>query len=355
MSVGLDGATTGTSRWQNGHGYKKTSSTPTGLTGVSGLRFSVVMTAAGATRRDIIHVAYGYGLFTGGLGAHYGAERLGATTIPMSGGSTRRQATLLRDFGATVLCCTPSYSLVLFEAAREAGIDFKELPLRIGIFGAEPWTDGMRKDIETKMGIKAIDIYGLSEVMGPGVAIECAEAQYGAHIMEDHFLCEIIDPDTKEVLPPGATGELVITTLTKEALPLIRYRTRDITRIDTTPCKCGRTFARMFRVQGRSDDMGTRSYILTGADAAADRAFASTCHGAGRAASRKKARKRFPGREVLAELAAQGISLRTGDPRGLGEEAPGAYKDIEDVVHTTHDLGLATKTARLRPLACIKG
>jgi phenylacetate-CoA ligase len=213
------------------------------------------LTAAGATRRDIIHVAYGYGLFTGGLGAHYGAERLGATTIPMSGGSTRRQATLLRDFGATVLCCTPSYSLVLYEAALEAGIDFKDLPLRIGVFGAEPWTDSMRKDIEAKMGIKAIDIYGLSEVMGPGVAIECAEAQHGAHLMEDHFLCEIIDPDTGEVLPPGATGELVITTLTKEAQPLIRYRTRDITRIDYTPCKCGRTFARMFRVEGRSDDM----------------------------------------------------------------------------------------------------
>ena len=211
--------------------------------------------AAGASRRDIIHVAYGYGLFTGGLGAHYGAERLGATTIPVSGGGTRRQAMLLRDFGATVLCCTPSYSLVLYEAALESGIDFKELPLRIGVFGAEPWTDEMRRDIETKMGIKAIDIYGLSEVMGPGVGIECVEAQYGAHLQEDHFLCEIIDPDTKEVLPPGATGELVITTLTKEAQPMIRYRTRDITRLDYTPCKCGRTTARMIRVQGRSDDM----------------------------------------------------------------------------------------------------
>lgn len=213
------------------------------------------LTAAGATRRDIIHVAYGYGLFTGGLGAHYGAERLGATTVPVSGGSTRRQSVLLRDFGSTVLCCTPSYSLVLYEAALEAGIDFKNLPLRIGVFGAEPWTDCMRRDIEAKMGITAIDIYGLSEVMGPGVGIECADAQNGAHLMEDHFLFEIIDPDTKELLPPGETGELVITTLTKEAQPLIRYRTRDITRIDYTPCKCGRTFARMFRVQGRSDDM----------------------------------------------------------------------------------------------------
>ena len=211
--------------------------------------------AAGASRRDIIHVAYGYGLFTGGLGVHYGAERLGATTIPMSGGSTRRQVMLLRDFGATVLCCTPSYSLVLYEAALESGIDFKELPLRVGVFGAEPWTDEMRRDIEQKMGIKAIDIYGLSEIMGPGVGIECIEAQNGAHLQEDHFLCEVIDPVTKEPVGPGEAGELVITTLTKEAQPLIRYRTRDITRLVKTPCKCGRTFARMQRVQGRSDDM----------------------------------------------------------------------------------------------------
>ncbi len=213
------------------------------------------LTAAGASRRDIIHVAYGYGLFTGGLGAHYGAERLGATTVPVSGGGTRRQAMLLRDFGATVLCCTPSYSLVLYETALEAGIDFKELPLRIGVFGAEPWTDEMRREIEKKMGIKAIDIYGLSEVMGPGVGIECVEAQNGAHLQEDHFLCEVIDPETKEPVKPGEVGELVITTLTKEAQPLIRYRTRDITRLETVTCKCGRTTARMVRVQGRSDDM----------------------------------------------------------------------------------------------------
>ncbi|EHJ46831.1 Phenylacetate--CoA ligase [Solidesulfovibrio carbinoliphilus subsp. oakridgensis] len=213
------------------------------------------LTAAGAGRRDIIHVAYGYGLFTGGLGAHYGAERLGATTIPVSGGGTRRQAMLLRDFGATVLCCTPSYSLVLYETALEAGIDFKDLPLRIGVFGAEPWSDEMRRDIEAKMGIKAIDIYGLSEIMGPGVGIECVEAQHGAHLQEDHFLFEVIDPETKEPVGPGEVGELVITTLTKEAQPLIRYRTRDVTRLEYTPCKCGRTFARMVRVQGRSDDM----------------------------------------------------------------------------------------------------
>jgi len=211
--------------------------------------------AAGATNRDMVHNAYGYGLFTGGLGAHYGAERLGATIVPVSGGSTRRQVVLLKDFGATVICCTPSYALFLYEAAQEAGIDFTSLPLKVGIFGAEPWTEEMRQEVESKLNIKAIDIYGLSEIMGPGVAIECIEAQHGLHIMEDHFLAEIIDPDTGEPLPPGSTGELVLTTLTKEAQPLLRYRTRDITSLNYVPCRCGRTFARMRRVMGRTDDM----------------------------------------------------------------------------------------------------
>ncbi|MFW5837622.1 MAG: phenylacetate--CoA ligase family protein [Desulfovibrionaceae bacterium] len=211
--------------------------------------------AAGATRRDIVHNAYGYGLFTGGLGAHYGAEELGATIVPVSGGGTRRQATLLRDFGPTVICCTPSYILFLFETAQEMGIDFQTLPLRVGIFGAEPWSETMRREIEDKLQIKAIDIYGLSEIMGPGVGIECIDAQDGLHLMEDHFLPEIIDPDSGESLPYGETGELVVTTLTKEAQPLIRYRTRDITSLDPVPCRCGRTFLRMKRVTGRSDDM----------------------------------------------------------------------------------------------------
>jgi len=211
--------------------------------------------AAGASSRDVIHNAYGYGLFTGGLGAHYGAEELGAAIVPMSGGSTRRQVMLLRDFGATTISCTPSYALLIHETAKQMGIDVKDLPLKIGVFGGEPWTEEMRRDMEDKMGIKAHDIYGLSEIMGPGVGIECTEAQDGLHLMEDHFLAEIIDPDTLEVLPSGETGELVITTLTKEAQPLIRYRTRDITRLDTTPCRCGRTFVRMHRVMGRSDDM----------------------------------------------------------------------------------------------------
>lgn len=210
---------------------------------------------AGATSEDSIHNAYGYGLFTGGLGAHYGAEALGATIIPVSGGGTRRQIMLLKDFGPTVICCTPSYALFLYETGKEMGIDFRELPLKIGIFGAEPWTESMRKDIENKLDIKALDIYGLSEIMGPGVAMECAEEQNGLHIMEDHFLPEIINPETGEHVEPGEIGELVITTLTKEGIPLIRYRTRDLTRMNYTSCRCGRTFARMQRVTGRSDDM----------------------------------------------------------------------------------------------------
>ncbi|BBD07857.1 phenylacetate--CoA ligase family protein [Desulfovibrio ferrophilus] len=211
--------------------------------------------SAGASSLDTVHNAYGYGLFTGGLGVHYGAEELGATIVPISGGGTRRQVLLLRDFAPSVICCTPSYMLVLIEAAEAAGIDFKSLPLRVGIFGAEPWSEEMKRDIEKRAGITTIDIYGLSEIMGPGVGIGCHEAQDGLHIFEDHFLPEIIDPETGEVLPPGEKGELVITTLTKEAQPLIRYRTRDITRLNYVPCKCGRTHVRMERVTGRSDDM----------------------------------------------------------------------------------------------------
>ena len=211
--------------------------------------------SAGAHRGDIIHNAYGYGLFTGGLGAHYGAEKLGASVIPMSGGNTKKQIMIMQDFGSTVLTCTPSYSLYLAEAAAEEGIDLRELKLRIGIFGAEPWTEEIRTEIEAKLNIKAIDIYGLSEILGPGVAIECIEAQRGLHIWEDHFIPEIIDPATGEVLPPGEQGELVITTITKEGIPMIRYRTRDITRLITEPCICGRTHVRLARMSGRSDDM----------------------------------------------------------------------------------------------------
>ena len=211
--------------------------------------------AAGAHRGDVIHNAYGYGLFTGGLGAHYGAEKLGASVIPMSGGNTKKQIMIMQDFGSTVLTCTPSYSLYLAEAAAEEGIDFRLLKLRVGIFGAEPWTESMRNEIEEKLNIKAIDIYGLSEILGPGVGIECIEAQRGLHLWEDHFLPEIINPETGEVLPVGEQGELVITTITKEGIPMIRYRTRDITRLIPEPCICGRTHVRLERMSGRTDDM----------------------------------------------------------------------------------------------------
>ncbi len=213
------------------------------------------MTAAGVRRQDLIHVAYGYGLFTGGLGAHGGAEMIGATVVPASGGATRRSAQLIRDFGATVLCCTPSFALHLWESGLEVGIDFKHLPLRIGVFGAEPWSEAMRRDIEEKLGIDAMNVYGLSEIMGPGVAMECVDSKFGLHVWEDHFLAEIIDPITGEVLPEGEIGELVLTTLTKEGMPILRFRTRDLTSLDYTPCRCGRTHTRITRLRGRSDDM----------------------------------------------------------------------------------------------------
>lgn len=211
--------------------------------------------ATGATKKDIVQNGYGYGLFTGGLGAHYGAEKLGAAVIPVSGGNTKRQITIMQDFGSTVLTCTPSYALYLAEALKEAGIDpKKDTKLRIGIFGAEPWTEEMRDELQKKLGILACDIYGLSEIMGPGVSIEC-EAQQGMHIFEDHFIAEIIDPATGEILPKGSKGELVISTITKEGIPVIRYRTRDITYLEYDKCECGRTHVRMRKVMGRSDDM----------------------------------------------------------------------------------------------------
>jgi len=210
--------------------------------------------ACGLRRGDIIHNAYGYGLFTGGLGAHYGAEALGATVIPVSGGNTDRQLMILKDFGPTAICCTPSYFLHLMDRAAEMGIHFRDLPLKAGIFGAEPWTDAMRKRVEADSGIKAYDIYGLSEIIGPGVASECL-CQAGLHIFEDHFYPEIIDPESGVVLPDGTEGELVLTTLSKQAMPMIRYRTRDITSIFPEPCECGRTIRRVKRIGARSDDM----------------------------------------------------------------------------------------------------
>ena len=212
------------------------------------------LTAAGATSSDYIHVSYGYGLFTGGMGIHYGAEKLGATAIPVSSGNTKRQVQILQDFGSNVLCCTPSYALFIAETLKEMNVDPAELPLRIGIFGAEPWSENMRTQLENMLKIKAYDIYGLSEIAGPGVAFECCE-QSGMHICEDYFYPEIVDPVTLKPLPDGEYGELVFTCIGKEALPLLRYRTRDITRVNYSPCKCGRTGVRMDKVKGRSDDM----------------------------------------------------------------------------------------------------
>ncbi|MEI6677793.1 MAG: phenylacetate--CoA ligase [Mariniphaga sp.] len=209
---------------------------------------------AGVHRNDIVQIAYGYGLFTGGLGLHYGTENLGASVIPISGGNTSKQIQLMEDFGSSVLCCTPSYALNIAEVMKEMNVDPKQLKLRVGIFGAEPWSEAMRKEIENKLNIKAIDIYGLSEVVGPGVSCEC-EQQCGMHINEDHFLPEIIDPETLQPVPKGETGELVFTTITKEGMPLIRYRTRDLTRLIYEKCTCGRTLVRMEKCKGRSDDM----------------------------------------------------------------------------------------------------
>jgi len=211
---------------------------------------------AGGSSKDVVQVAYGYGLFTGGLGAHYGAEKIGATVVPISGGNTERQLMLIKDFGTTMLACTPSYAINMADHVEKnrPDYDFRKTKLRAGIFGAEPWTEQMRTEIESRMGIDAFDIYGLSEVIGPGVSCECS-AKSGLHVFEDHFYVEIIDPESGEVLPEGEKGEIVYTSLTKEACPVIRYRSRDITRLYRTPCSCGRTLVKMEKVTGRSDDM----------------------------------------------------------------------------------------------------
>jgi phenylacetate-CoA ligase len=215
---------------------------------------SRTLRAGGVRPGDVVQNAYGYGLFTGGLGFHYGAEAVGAAVIPVSGGFTERQLVAFQDLGSTVLCCTPSYALHLAEAIEEAGVAMDTLRLRVGFFGAEPWTEAMRTAIEKRLRLMALNIYGLSEITGPGVAVECAERQ-GMHIAEDHFLPEIVDPKTLEPVPPGTTGELVLTTLSKEGMPLLRYRTRDLTTLDPAPCRCGRTLVRLGRIMARSDDM----------------------------------------------------------------------------------------------------
>lgn len=212
------------------------------------------LTCAGTVKDSVVQVAYGYGLFTGGLGAHYGAERIGATVIPISGGNTERQLMLMKDFGTTVLACTPSYAVHLADVMEKTGFKSSELKLQFGLFGGEPWSEEMRQEIEKRLGISAVDIYGLAEIIGPGVACEC-QVKKGLHIFEDHFIPEIIDPVTGETLPYGSKGELVITTLTKEAIPVLRYRTGDVSILTAEPCSCGRTYVRMHKVMGRTDDM----------------------------------------------------------------------------------------------------
>lgn len=212
------------------------------------------LTAAGIKKDDIVQISYGYGLFTGGLGLHQGATHIGCAVVPTSSGVTARQITVMQDFGVNALCCTPSYALTIAERAEEMGINLRKLPLRAGVFGAEPWSEGMRKEVEERMGIKAFDIYGLTELCGPGVSFEC-EAQDGLHINEDHFLAEIVDPETLKPLPLGEKGELVFTSLQRQAMPMIRYRTKDITRLHRETCACGRSFVKMDKISGRSDDM----------------------------------------------------------------------------------------------------
>lgn len=212
------------------------------------------LTAAGCTDEDIVHVSYGYGLFTGGLGADGGAKKIGATAVPVSSGNTQRQVTILKDFGSTILCCTPSYALHIAETLYASGLTKDDISLKAGVFGAEPWTNEMRQQIQDMLGLKAFDIYGLTEILGPGVAFECNE-QSGMHINEDHFIVEVIDPDTGEVLPEDTQGELVFTCITKEAFPILRYRTRDIGVITRKPCSCGRTLVKMTKPRGRTDDM----------------------------------------------------------------------------------------------------
>ena len=290
--------------------------------------------ACGLHRGDIVQNAYGYGLFTGGLGAHYGAEALGATVIPISGGNTDRQIMVLQDFGVTAICCTPSYFLHLIERAKELGVDFAPAA-RSAIFGAEPWTEAMRRRIEADTGIKAYDIYGLSEIIGPGVAIECS-AQHGLHIFEDHFYPEIIDPETGEVLPDGAEGELVLTTLTKQAMPMIRYRTRDITAIIPEPCACGRTLRRIRRIGRRSDDM----FIIRGVNVfpVADRDGAAG--GRGHAAA-------LPDRAHPREGPRRDGGAGRGDARGLQRPDPRAWRRCRHkLAHAIeHTLGIRVKRA----------
>jgi phenylacetate-CoA ligase len=292
--------------------------------------------ACGVHARDVIQNAYGYGLFTGGLGMHYGAEALGATVIPTSGGNNERQLMVMQDFGVTVMCCTPSYFVHLIERAREAKIDFGRL--RVGVFGAEPWSEAMRDHIQKTSGIRAHDIYGLSEIIGPGVGVECHQ-QDGLHIFEDHFLPEIVDPETGEVLPDGAEGELVLTTLSKEAMPMIRYRTRDITTLNPRPCPCGRTLRRIRRIGRRSDDM----FIIRGVNVFPSQVEVALLKVEGTLPHYQIVLTREKGldeMEVQVEVTAEVFSDKIGGLKALHQRIEGAVEQV---------LGIRAKVTLVEP------
>jgi phenylacetate-CoA ligase len=285
------------------------------------------LAACGLQRGDVIQNSYGYGLFTGGLGAHYGVEALGATVIPTSSGNTERQIMIMQDFGVTAICCTPSYFIHLIERAGEMGVDMKSLPLKVGVFGAEPWSESMREYVQANSNITAYDIYGLSEIIGPGVGIECSE-HTGLHIFEDHFYPEIIDPNTEEVLPDGKEGELVLTTLSKKAMPMIRYRTRDITVLNHEVCGCGRTICRFMRVERRSDDM----FIIRGVNVFPSQIEHSLMHVEGTSPHYLITLTRESGLdqvEVQVETSHNGASIAPEEREGLQKRI---VKTIEHVV-----------------------
>ena len=295
--------------------------------------------AAGGGKDDFLHISYGYGLFTGGLGLHYGGQKMGASVIPVSTGNTKRQIQIMQDFGTTILACTPSYALYLGETIEEMGLQGK-LHLKSGIFGAEPWTEGMRREIERRLGLKAHDIYGLSEIMGPGVAFECAE-QAGMHVSEDHFIVEIIDPDTGEVLPEGSEGELVFTCVTKEALPLIRYRTRDISSLSRKPCSCGRTLVKMTKPRGRSDDM----LIIRGVNVFPSQVEAALLQlaGAGTAPYYQLIVDRVNNLDILEVQVEMDSSFFSDTVRGIEEQERKIAKQLDYV------LGISAKVTLVEP------
>ena len=301
------------------------------------------LVSGGVGRGDIVQIAYGYGLFTGGLGLHYGCEKLGASVIPISSGNTKNQIQTLIDFGTSVIACTPSYALYIAEEMAEMGYGPDDNHLKVGIFGAEPWSEKMRAEIEAKLGIRAMDIYGLSEVMGPGVACDCA-ARGGMHIQEDNFIAEVIDPAAGEVLPQGSEGELVFTTLTKQGLPLIRYRTRDISRLDYAPCACGRTFARMRKVSGRSDDM----LIIRGVNVFPSQIESVLLNIAGTTPNYQLIVNRVDNRDSLEVLVEMTPTLFSDEVRRIEDVEARIRQDLQSV------LGISAKVRMVEPKTIVR-